>query len=202
MLSLLPVLEFLYSSIRLQSIIVYVSNQMLRKTLCHTFLHPTFVHIIFVHQYQYNFTRYERTDDRLIGYNWKQKLRYMLFITVVTVRNKIIRQRREKILDRSCPEPVYPKLIKSSSRRLTSPCRANNFPPPSNPIPFLFGSHAWFSHRDKVISTEINYSSRGENANSPVGEGGNLYAACRADTLHWHLSGQSPSRTRANHRSS
>lgn len=49
MLSLLPVLEFLYSSIRLQSIIVYVSNQMLRKTLCHTFLHPTFVHIIFVH---------------------------------------------------------------------------------------------------------------------------------------------------------
>lgn len=60
-----------------------------------------------------------------------------------------------------------------------------------NPIPFLFGSHAWFSHRDKVISAEINYSSRGENANSPVGEGGNLYAACRgyfALALKWPIS--------------
>lgn len=38
-----------------------------------------------------------------------------------------------------CPEPAYPKLIKSSSRRLTSPCRANNFPPPfSQPNSFSF----------------------------------------------------------------
>lgn len=119
-----------------------------------------------------------------------------LCLPLLLLFETILSDKREQQGTRKNPgsflvQPAYPKLIKSSSRRLTSPCRANNFPPPSNPIPFLFGSHAWFSHRDKVISAEINYSSRGENANSPVGEGGNLYAACRgyfALALKWPIS--------------
>ena len=55
--------------------------------------------------------------------------------------------------------------------------------------------------RRKIIPTEINCSTRGEDANSraAVGEGGNLYREPPRDTWLWQLSGRSLSRTRQHH---
>lgn len=101
-----------------------------------------------------------------------------LFAATIKAGTKTKSKREEKALI----VPVWPASILSWLSRprggdFHSSCdRSNNFhrpPQPSYPFSpffapsfFSFRSHARFSHRDKVISAEINYSTRGENANS------------------------------------
>ena len=74
---------------------------------------------------------------------------------------------------------------------------STTFPSDSHPrISFHGPTRAVLPPRQKVIPTEINCSTRGENANSRQRGRQFIYPELMRDTSLWHLSGQSLSRTR------